>query len=86
MEGCRLGRFAVQVEKELAEERVAAEAEAKRAQAAIQAKQQELHQIEQQRQREVPCYLLHPTLTALLAPTIISVKGHSVLLLCLDTA
>ena len=45
---------------------MAAEAEAKRAQAAIQAKQQELHQIEQQRQREVPCYLPHLTLTALL--------------------
>ncbi len=45
--------FALQVEKELAEERVAAEAEAKRAQEAIQAKQRELQQIEQQRQHEV---------------------------------
>ena len=41
------------MEQELAEERVAAEAEAKRAQEAIQAKQQELQQIEQQRQHEV---------------------------------
>ena len=45
--------FALQVEKELAEERVAAEAEAKRAQEAIQAKQRELQQIEQQREHEV---------------------------------
>lgn len=44
---------ALQVEKELAEERVAAEAETKRAQEAIQAKQRELQQIEQQRQHEV---------------------------------
>lgn len=42
----------MQVEQELAAERVAAEAEAKRAQEAIQAKQQELQQIEQQRQHE----------------------------------
>lgn len=42
----------LQVEQELAAERVAAEAEAKRAQEAIQAKQQELQQIEQQRQHE----------------------------------
>ena len=41
------------MEQELAEERVAAEAEARRAQEAIQAKQQELQQIEQQRQHEV---------------------------------
>lgn len=42
----------LQVEQELAAERVAAEVEAKRAQEAIQAKQQELQQIEQQRRHE----------------------------------
>ena len=69
--------FALQVEKELAEERVAAEAEAKRAQEAIQAKQRELQQIEQQRQHEVhntqqpPCFLrglLCPPLSPRLSP------------------
>jgi len=59
-----------QVEKELAEERVAAEAEAKRAQEAIQAKQQELQQIEQQRQHEVhnhlPCLTPSPLTLVLL--------------------
>ena len=49
------------MEKELAEERVAAEAEAKRAQEAIQAKQQELQQIEQQREHEVGFTFLGPT-------------------------
>lgn len=43
----------MQVEQELAEERAAAEIEAQRAQEAIQAKQQELQRIEQQRQYEV---------------------------------
>ena len=52
------------MEQELAEERVAAEAEAKRAQEAIQAKQQELQQIEQQRQHEVrPAPAYRPVIT-----------------------
>ena len=50
-------RRGLQVEQELAEERAAAEIEAHRAQEAIQAKQQELQRIEQQRQYEV-CPLL----------------------------
>lgn len=56
----------MQVEQELAEERAVAEVEAKRAQEAIQAKQKELHQIEQQRQHEACtlhlAYLLQFTL------------------------
>ena len=50
-------QLGLQVEQELAEERAAAEIEAHRAQEAIQAKQQELQRIEQQRQYEV-CPLL----------------------------
>lgn len=54
------------MEQELAEERAAAEIEAQRAQEAIQAKQQELQRIEQQRQYEVCFCCLHAWKTLLL--------------------
>jgi len=59
----------LQVEKELAEERVAAEGETKRAQEAIQAKQRELQQIEQQRQHEVHNTQQPPSGSSLFPPS-----------------